>query len=93
MVYGNGGGILKRMVDDAQRLGGAYCIGEGGNRWPFVHIDDLADLYRRAIESAAAGSLFYAVSGDSIQLRLLAEKVSHAAGTKGRVISMTLEAP
>jgi nucleoside-diphosphate-sugar epimerase len=31
-------------------LGAARCVVRGKNRWTFVHVDDLADLYRLALQ-------------------------------------------
>jgi nucleoside-diphosphate-sugar epimerase len=45
MVYGRGGGIVGSWAGDAKK-GAVRFVGTGENRWPFVHVDDLADLYR-----------------------------------------------
>ena len=36
-------------------------IGDGANRWPLVHRDDVADLYRLVVETGARG-VFHAVT-------------------------------
>ena len=49
----------------ARTDGNARYVGMGQNRWPFVHVDDLADLYLLALEDAPAGTLLLGVSGPS----------------------------
>jgi nucleoside-diphosphate-sugar epimerase len=63
IVYGRGGGIPAGFVQSAREEGAARYVGTGENRWPFVHVDDLADLYLLALERAPAGSLLLGVSG------------------------------
>jgi nucleoside-diphosphate-sugar epimerase len=63
IVYGRGGGIPAGFRDSARKEGAARFVGSGGNRWPMVHVDDLADLYLLALERAPAGTLLLAVSG------------------------------
>ncbi|HEX2249758.1 MAG TPA: NAD-dependent epimerase/dehydratase family protein, partial [Gemmatimonadales bacterium] len=42
IVYGRGGGIPAGFVEAARKDGAARYVGNGDNRWPFVHVDDLA---------------------------------------------------
>jgi len=49
-------------------------VGPGDNRWPFVHVEDLADLYILALQ-APSGSLYFASSGAAIPVK----EVAHAA--------------
>jgi nucleoside-diphosphate-sugar epimerase len=53
-------------------------VGTGENRWPFVHVDDLADLYVLAL-SAAGGSLYFASAGPSIPVKEVALAAAHGA--------------
>ncbi|MFD8691382.1 NAD-dependent epimerase/dehydratase family protein [Streptomyces sp. NPDC059651] len=74
MVYGNGGNALLIGLMEAARQGGAApYIGDGENRWSGVHVEDLADLYRRALEHGAAGEIFNAADGRSSSMREIAE--------------------
>ena len=63
IVYGRGGGIPAGFVESAQKEGAARYVGTGENRWPFVHVDDLAELYLLALEKAPPGTLLLGVSG------------------------------
>jgi len=84
MVYGRGGGLVMSFVQSAREHGAARVIGDGRNRWTFVHQDDLADLYVRAL-AAPAGTLLYAAHGPAIRVRDVAAAASRASGAGGRV--------
>ncbi|MFC4907406.1 SDR family oxidoreductase [Actinomadura gamaensis] len=64
---GQGGfaGILART---ARTTGIAGYPGDGGQRWPAVHALDAAVLFRLALESAPAGTVWHAVAdeGDAV---------------------------
>ena len=91
IVYGRGGGIPAGFVESARKDGGARFVGTGQNRWPFVHVDDLADLYLLALERAPAGTLLLAVNGRSYPVRDVAAAASRGAGGGGRTIAWPLE--
>jgi nucleoside-diphosphate-sugar epimerase len=91
IVYGRGGGIPAGFVDSARKEGAARYVGSGENRWPFVHVDDLADLYLLALERAPAGSLLLGVSGPSHPVRDVAAAASRGAGAGGRTKGWPLE--
>jgi nucleoside-diphosphate-sugar epimerase len=44
-------------------------IGEGRNRWPAAHVQDVAHLYRLALEKREAGSRYNAVAEEGIPMR------------------------
>lgn len=77
MVYGRGGGFPGSFVDAAKK-GPLQIVGTGENRWPFVHVDDLADLYVLALR-AKPGSLYFAAVGPSIALKEVAAKAANGA--------------
>jgi nucleoside-diphosphate-sugar epimerase len=91
IVYGRGGGIPAGFSDSARNEGAARFIGTGENRWPFVHVEDLADLYLLALENAPGGTLLLGVSGPSYRVRDVAEAASRGAGAEGRTVSWSLE--
>ena len=78
MVYGRGGGIVGSFVE-AARKGVVQFVGSGENRWPFVHVDDLAGLYLLALGAAPAGSLYFAAEGASIPVRRVVEQAARGA--------------
>lgn len=91
IVYGGKGGITGMLFGSALKHGAAQIVGEGQNRWPMVHIDDLAELYVRLVERAPAGSIFNAVDASQRTQRELAEAASRAAGKGGAVSALPLE--
>jgi nucleoside-diphosphate-sugar epimerase len=91
IVYGRGGGIPADLVESARVRGAARYVGTGKNWWPFVHVDDLADLYLLAVEHAPGGLLFIASSGASQRVENVAAAASRGAGTEGRTESWSLE--
>lgn len=91
IAYGRAGGIPALFVKDARTLGHARVVGDGRQEWPLVHVEDLADLYVAAVESAPAGSLLHATSGPSYAVRDIATAASLAAGAGGKVRPWPLE--
>lgn len=91
VVYGGKGGIPGMLFGTAVKHGAAQMVGEGQNRWPLVHIDDLAELYVRLVERAPAGSVFNAADASHHTVRELAEAASKAAGKGGAVSAIPVE--
>lgn len=80
IVYGHGAGLINLLVSAPKDDQGAlHLIGDGTQHWVTVHVDDLADLYIRALEQGATG-YYIAVSGQSPTVRELGEAISGAAG-------------
>lgn len=71
MVYGRGGGFAADFARQAREQGVVRVAGDGGNRWPLVHVDDLAELYLLALH-APPGSLYFASAGASWPVREVA---------------------
>lgn len=91
IVYGRGGGIPAMLVEEASRRGSVRVVGDGLQEWPMVHVDDLADLYVRALEAAESGTLYNAASGPSYRARDVAVAAALAAGTDAAVEEWPLE--
>src|SRR5215217_6509924 len=91
VVYGRGGGIPAGFAESAQKDGAARYVGTGDNRWPFVQVDDLADLYALALEKAPPGTLLLGVSGPSYRVRDVAAAASRGAGAGGKTVGWPLE--
>jgi nucleoside-diphosphate-sugar epimerase len=68
-------GFAGTLVDIAERSGVSGYLGDGSQRWPAVHRQDAAHLYRLAFEQAPAGSVFHGVAEEGITLRALAERI------------------
>lgn len=84
LVYGRAGGIPAMLVGWGREQGVVRFVGSGEQRWPFVHVDDLADLYVRALE-AEPGSVYLAVSGPSYPMREVSADAAslHGAAVEG----------
>lgn len=91
MVYGRGGGSPGEMVEEGRQKGFVRFVGTGENRWTLVHVEDLADLYVKALEKAPPGTLLLAAAGESMRVREIAEAAARAAGVEGRVESWPIE--
>jgi len=91
LVYGRGGSGPTMFTKSAKETGAARYVGDGQNRWPFVDVDDLAQLYVLALEKAAPGSLYNAAHGPSYRVREVAEAASIGAGAKGKTQAWPLE--
>lgn len=71
LIYGHGavpGSAsvqLPRLVRQAQKSGVVRHVGSGGNIWSNVHIDDVAELYRLALEKTPAGTFYFVESGEA----------------------------
>lgn len=83
IMFGHGRGLPAMYVEWARQHGIGTCVGRGENRWTFVHADDLAELYRLALEHAAAGTLLNGSSGETLVQSELARAADRAAGGEG----------
>jgi nucleoside-diphosphate-sugar epimerase len=84
-VFGRKTGFLKEMFAAAAEHGVVRVIGNGEYHWSCVHVDDLADLYARAIAEPAAGEVFITCGGMPQPAKKIALAVAKAAGIEGRL--------
>lgn len=73
-------GLTAAAVAAARRAGASAYVGDGSNRWPAVHRDDAAALFRLAAESAPAGSVLHAVAEEGVPIRQVAEAIATGLG-------------
>jgi nucleoside-diphosphate-sugar epimerase len=76
-------GVPGRFVQSAWKGGPARYIGTEDNHWMLVHVEDLADLYVRALEQAPAGSTFIVAAGPPFLVREIVAVASRGAGAGG----------
>ena len=71
LIYGHGavpGSAsvqLPRLISQAQKSGVVRHVGSGGNVWSNVHIDDVVDVYRLALEKTPAGTFYFIESSEA----------------------------
>ena len=82
-------GIVSFFIEVSKAKGLAAYVGEGTNRWPAVHVDDAARLYRLALERNEAGARYHGVAEEGVSLRRIAETVGAELGVP--VVSLTSE--
>lgn len=86
MIWGNGGcGHLRMFYADAGRSGDVAYLGEGLSLYSNVHVEDLAEVYRLALEKGISGALYHAVAGE-LANRTLAEAVARDLGMETRSV-------
>ena len=81
-VYGGSGGYLPDMLAPGPEGTIRYAL-PGNARWPFVHVDDLADLYLRVVEARATG-VFHAAAGEPVPVAEVARLVGEQVGARPR---------
>ncbi len=90
MVYGRGGGPLTQFGEMA--AGGVpRYVGNGENHWTLVHVDDLARLYRLALEQAPPGTLLNGVVGEPLRIRDLAAAAAAGGGFAATPVAWPVE--
>jgi len=90
-LYGGRGGLTAAWFASAVEHGAARIVGDGGNRWSMVHVDDLAAAYALAVESPLAGDVLNLSEPSRATVRECAAAASRAAGRDGTVLSLSDE--
>lgn len=75
IVYGRGGGI-PAMLAGAAENGALTLLGSGDQHWATVHVDDLAELYVLALDTAPGGRTYLGASGTNPTVRELGEALT-----------------
>jgi nucleoside-diphosphate-sugar epimerase len=87
-IWGDGYySVAERMIASYEKTGAICYVGAGMNGYSIVHIDDLCDLYARAIERGVAGALYHSVGGD-MPNRAIAELLAQRFGCGTRSVSI-----
>ena len=86
-AYGDGGGGIPGLLLGSPRddAGSLIMLGTGRQRWATVHVADLADFFRRALEDDSARGYYVIGDGDNPTVAELTEAAAVAAGASGAV--------
>ena len=89
LVWGHGGSkVIADLYHSAAKTGAVCYVGRGLNVYSNVHVDDLAEVYRLALEKGVAGALYHAVSGET-SYRSLAEKIGRHLDAPTRSVTVS----
>jgi nucleoside-diphosphate-sugar epimerase len=88
-IWGRGGSKqIPAIFESVAKTGCACYVGAGLNLYSHVHVDDLAELYRLAIDRGIAGGLYHAVAGE-INWRTIAEAVALVTESRARSVTFS----
>ena len=83
-------GLVVYLTQTAREKGASAYIGDGSNRWAAAPLQDVAHLYRLAVEKTGQGiTVYHAVQEEGVSLREIAETLG--TGLKVPAISLSPE--
>ncbi len=68
-------GFIPFLISAARRTGVSAYIDDGANRWPAIHRQDAATLFRLAVEGAPAGSTLHGVGEAAVTFETIAHLI------------------
>src|SRR5438552_3710909 len=84
-VYGGPGGLTGQWFAGPSTGSPPLVVGDGRNRVPMVHVDDLADAYVRVATSGLAAEIFNVNDQSRFTVLEMATAAARAAGYQGEV--------
>lgn len=87
------GGFAGILTQAARQSGVAGYPGAGSQRWPAVHALDAAVLFRLALQSAPAGSVWHAVADEGVAVADLAEVIGRRLGVPAQPVPAEVFGP
>lgn len=70
-------GIVTVLIEIARQKGVSAYAGDGTHRWCAVHRQDVAPLYRLALEKGMAGGRYHAIAEQGVAARDVAEAIGN----------------
>jgi len=94
VAYGDGGGGVPGLILGSPRdeAGSLITLGTGQQHWSTVHVTDLADFFRRALEDESARGRYVIGDGSNPTVAELTEAAAVAASAPGAVAGSDDEA-
>ncbi|TMM42440.1 MAG: NAD-dependent epimerase/dehydratase family protein [Actinobacteria bacterium] len=94
VAYGDGGGAIPGLLLGSPRddAGNLIMLGTGQQHWPTVHVADLANAFRRALENDAAKGYYVIGNGVNSTVAELTAAAAVAADAPGAVAGSDDEA-
>jgi len=69
-------GLITPLIAVARAKGVCAYLGDGLNRWPAAHVDDVARLYCLALEHHSSGARWHAVAEEGVAMREVVESLA-----------------
>ncbi|MCO6147023.1 SDR family oxidoreductase [Flavobacterium sp. NRK1] len=80
-------GFIPIVIEMNKEKGQCGYIGEGLNRWPAVHREDAASLYRLIIEKQPEQKVFHPVAEEGVSFKEIAETISKGISLPAKSLS------
>jgi nucleoside-diphosphate-sugar epimerase len=79
-VHGADGkaGLITYLLELARQKGAAAYVDEGRERWAAAHRQDVARLYRLALENGESNGIYHAVGEEGVPMRQVIDVISRA---------------
>lgn len=71
-------GLITPLIAVAKAKGVAAYPGDGRNRWPAAHVDDVARLYCLALDHHSSGARWHAVAEEGVAMRDIVQAIAQA---------------
>ena len=87
-VHGADGkaGLITYLLEIARQKGVVPYIGDGKARWAAAHRQDVAQLYRLALEKGVADGVYHAVGEEGVPMRQIVDVLSRALNMPAKSI-------